>query len=223
MNSRMVLFVAAAASSLLVACSGSAPAPSATSPVLTACQQAFAGAAAVDAYSDMVTDLDPAVRACATVAEWVAGSAMFPAALDGADPVTFLRNRCASLTLAPACDEATKATLADVAQAYLAAATKHNDAVAAVTKPKPTAKLSTIRTFYAKLAKLGDAFIGEVLAIDFPPDVLPAADALVRVSVRLRDAYPGGRTGEDERRVQRGSEASRRRHPGRICGRGDPA
>jgi hypothetical protein len=44
---------------------------------------------------DTVTDLDPAVAACTTVAEWTAASAAHPGAISaGVDPAEFLRNRC---------------------------------------------------------------------------------------------------------------------------------
>lgn len=64
------------------------------SPELTDCEQAFADAAAVSDFQDTVEDLDPAVRSCESLEEWVAASEAYPAALDGVDPETFLRNRC---------------------------------------------------------------------------------------------------------------------------------
>jgi hypothetical protein len=60
----------------------------------TACELAFADAAAVGDMEDTVEDLDPAVRACTTLDEWGAASAASAAALDGVDPFEFLGNRC---------------------------------------------------------------------------------------------------------------------------------
>lgn len=60
----------------------------------TACELAFADAAAVGDMEDTVEDLDPAVRACTSLEEWGAANAANPAALDGVDPFEFLGNRC---------------------------------------------------------------------------------------------------------------------------------
>lgn len=65
-----------------------------SSSALSACEAAFRNAAAVDDMHDTVEDLDPAIRACRTVAEWSAASARYPGALDGVPPEVFLRNRC---------------------------------------------------------------------------------------------------------------------------------
>lgn len=62
----------------------------------TACEEAFAEAAAVDEMQDSNEDLFPAVRACANVEEWTAASAQHPDALDGADPEFYLTNLCAN-------------------------------------------------------------------------------------------------------------------------------
>lgn len=78
--------------SALVACGGDTG--SATISSKSACDAAFRRAAAVDPMQDTVTDLDDAVRACATEDEWRAASEAFPDALDGASPGAFLRNRC---------------------------------------------------------------------------------------------------------------------------------
>jgi hypothetical protein len=60
----------------------------------SACEGAFAAAAAIGDMEDTVEDLDPAVRACETIDEWTAASEAHPGALDGADPVVYLTNRC---------------------------------------------------------------------------------------------------------------------------------
>ena len=62
--------------------------------VSTNCDAAFRNAAAIDDMHDTVEDLDPAIKACRTVAEWSAASARHPKALDGVPPEVFLRNRC---------------------------------------------------------------------------------------------------------------------------------
>jgi hypothetical protein len=62
----------------------------------SACESAVAAAAAVDANSDTVADLDPALRNCTSIAELKAASDKYPAAFDGVDPVVFATNRCAS-------------------------------------------------------------------------------------------------------------------------------
>jgi hypothetical protein len=67
--------------------------------VTAACNSAFAAAAAVDVMADTVSDLYPAVRACASVAEWVAAANGNPGAISsGVDPREFLGNVCASGT-----------------------------------------------------------------------------------------------------------------------------
>ena len=60
----------------------------------TACEKAFSNAADISDFNDTVEDLDPAVRACASVSEWAAASNKYPGALDGVSPLTFLQNRC---------------------------------------------------------------------------------------------------------------------------------
>lgn len=60
----------------------------------TACESAFAAAAAIGDTEDTVEDLDSAVESCTTVEEWSAASDQYPDALDGVDPLTFLANRC---------------------------------------------------------------------------------------------------------------------------------
>ena len=100
MNDRKIaLCVAILTTSLLVlaACSSSSGAGDASQEsVLTACEEAFKAASEVSDMEDTVEDLDPAVRACETVDEWVMASEKYPGALDGADPVLYLSNRCLS-------------------------------------------------------------------------------------------------------------------------------
>ena len=63
-------------------------------PVQSEVDEAFEAAAAVDELQDVNEDLFPAVRACASLAEWSAASAQHPDALDGGDPETVLTNLC---------------------------------------------------------------------------------------------------------------------------------
>lgn len=65
-----------------------------------ACEQAFSDAARISSLEDTVEDLNPAIRACATLNEWNVAASAYPAALDGADSTTFLRNRCVNAELA---------------------------------------------------------------------------------------------------------------------------
>lgn len=61
----------------------------------TPCEAAFKAAAAIDDMHDSVEDLDPAVRACTTMNEWLAASAKYPKAInDGVDPRIYVGNRC---------------------------------------------------------------------------------------------------------------------------------
>lgn len=62
--------------------------------VSVACSDAMAAAAAVEDISDAVADV---IRACDTLAEWVAASDLHPEALDGASPKLSVQNACASL------------------------------------------------------------------------------------------------------------------------------
>lgn len=70
---------------------GDEPEPS---EAISECEDAFATAAAIDPMQDANEDLFPAVRACASVAEWTEASAQHPDALDGIDPETVLANLC---------------------------------------------------------------------------------------------------------------------------------
>jgi hypothetical protein len=57
----------------------------------------MAEAAASAATSDTVADFVPAIKACKTLAEWIAASNANPGALDGVSPKLFVQNACASL------------------------------------------------------------------------------------------------------------------------------
>jgi hypothetical protein len=73
---------------------------------LSACEQAVKAASEIDDMHDTVTDLDPAIRDCGTLAEFTAAAAKYPTALDGADAATFVGNRCtyeSSLSTTPIC------------------------------------------------------------------------------------------------------------------------
>ena len=72
---------------------------------LTACESAMSAAADVSDLEDTVEDLDPAVRACATFAEFEAAADRFPDALDGAPADLFVANRCADGVAADICAE----------------------------------------------------------------------------------------------------------------------
>ena len=60
----------------------------------SACESAFAAAATIGDMEDTVEDLDPAIRVCKSVDEWIAASEAHPGAIDFADPVVYLTNRC---------------------------------------------------------------------------------------------------------------------------------
>jgi hypothetical protein len=86
--------------------------------VSKACDDAFAAAAAIDDMHDTVTDLDPAVAACTTLAEWTAASVAHPGAIsEGVDPAEFLRNRCDESYLASTalCQSVTPSVAPDTA------------------------------------------------------------------------------------------------------------
>jgi hypothetical protein len=63
---------------------------------VSACESAVQAAAAFDDNSDTIEQLDPALRACTSLAELKVASDKYPAAFDGVDPVEFAQNRCAS-------------------------------------------------------------------------------------------------------------------------------
>jgi hypothetical protein len=52
-------------------------------------------AADVDPMHDTVTDLDPAIQQCESLADFESASRKFPAALDGVSARAFLTTRCA--------------------------------------------------------------------------------------------------------------------------------
>ena len=77
----------------------------AVEPVMSACDSAFAAAAAVSRMADRVEDLDPAILVCSTIREWNLSARHYPAALDGVDTEIFLSNRCTFGAIsAPLCD-----------------------------------------------------------------------------------------------------------------------
>ena len=63
-------------------------------PITVACEAAFAEAAEVGGESDSIEDLYPAALACTRMDEWATGSGLYPAALDGADPLVFAQVMC---------------------------------------------------------------------------------------------------------------------------------
>jgi len=75
---------------------------------VSACEAAIKAAAAIDEMADTVTDLDPAILACDSLADFSSAAARYPTALDGADATNFVRTRCAaidSLASSPVCAE----------------------------------------------------------------------------------------------------------------------
>ncbi|MXX67251.1 MAG: hypothetical protein F4Z40_09795 [Chloroflexi bacterium] len=62
----------------------------------TQCMIAFQTAASVSDLRDQHSDLWPAFQACMNLDEWVAASEAHPDALDGADPIRYAFNQCAS-------------------------------------------------------------------------------------------------------------------------------
>jgi hypothetical protein len=62
----------------------------------TACQQALADAAAIEATEDAVENLDEAIRVCASLVDFEAAADAFPEALDGASAREFIANRCSA-------------------------------------------------------------------------------------------------------------------------------
>jgi hypothetical protein len=96
-----VLVAALVLSTAITACGGSAG-PS------SECERAIADAAAVDATQDTVEDLDDAIRACPSIAEFEGFADDYPDALDGVSARTFVGNRCQfepSLTDTDICQE----------------------------------------------------------------------------------------------------------------------
>ena len=60
------------------------------------CTEAFAAAASISEYQDTHEDLFPAYSACTSIDEWKAADALYPAAIDGADPVRYAMTVCAN-------------------------------------------------------------------------------------------------------------------------------
>lgn len=84
----------------VAAAASSTPSPTPTvAPTVSACEQDLAAAAAVPDTQDTVTDLDPAIRDCPSLAEFARIAASYPAALDaGVDATVFVTNRCQDAT-----------------------------------------------------------------------------------------------------------------------------
>ncbi len=61
---------------------------------LSSCEKAMKAAADVPDMQDTVEDIDPVIRACGSMDEFIAASSQFPAALDGAGEEIFVTNRC---------------------------------------------------------------------------------------------------------------------------------
>lgn len=73
----------------------------------SACEAAIASAAAISDIDDQVTDLDPAIKACGSLAEFARIAANYPTALDEAPPELFVSNRCEcepTLATTPICE-----------------------------------------------------------------------------------------------------------------------
>lgn len=73
---------------------------------LSDCEKAMEAAAAVSSMQDKLEDVNPAIRSCGSMNEFVAASSKFPEALDGADEETFVSYRCeddSSLKSTPIC------------------------------------------------------------------------------------------------------------------------
>lgn len=63
----------------------------------SACMQVFAQAAQTQEMQDTVEDLDPALRTCTSIEEWLAANEAYPEAISKSlpvDPIEFLINRC---------------------------------------------------------------------------------------------------------------------------------
>lgn len=75
----------------------------AIAPGQTDCEYAFEEASLIPVHKSTVTDLNLAVRVCKSVEEWQETSADFPNALNGGDPMLFLKNRCRDVVDAPLC------------------------------------------------------------------------------------------------------------------------
>ena len=63
---------------------------------ISLCVKAFAAAAGVSDLHDTHEDLFPAYSACSSVAEWRDAYALYPAAIDGGNPIQYARTVCAN-------------------------------------------------------------------------------------------------------------------------------
>lgn len=73
-----------------------------------ACIDAFETVVASDDAARSPEDLDPAIGACESLADWEAAAEARPGALEGADPESFARTRCEEaegLADTPVCEE----------------------------------------------------------------------------------------------------------------------
>jgi hypothetical protein len=93
---RLGCLVPVALTSALLIAAGCTGPPGVPAVAPSACEAAVAAAAAFDDNSDTIEQLDPALRACSSLAELKAASVKYPSAFDGVDPVIFATNRCAS-------------------------------------------------------------------------------------------------------------------------------
>lgn len=98
-----------ATSAALAGCGGGDDVDPSTEPAgepkVSACEEAFAKAAEVDAMADVHEDLWPAFEACGDLAEFAAASELHPDAID-AEPETYATNQCLSeesLAESPVC------------------------------------------------------------------------------------------------------------------------
>lgn len=72
------------------------------------CEHAVRDAAAISGTEDSASILDEAITKCGSLQEFSAATDQFPDALDGADALTFVTNRCAhepSVASSSLCDE----------------------------------------------------------------------------------------------------------------------
>ena len=75
---------------LFASCTQSPP-----SPVSDGCARAFATAALVDPLQDRHEDLLPAYTACTSLDEWKVADRLYPAAIDGVEPIRYAATVCA--------------------------------------------------------------------------------------------------------------------------------
>lgn len=63
-------------------------------PSASECEQAMKIAADIPDMQDTVEDIDPVIRTCVSMAEFISASSKFPIALNGTDEAIFISNRC---------------------------------------------------------------------------------------------------------------------------------